>query len=307
MITAVCMNPAFDKTVTVGHLEPGRVNRISHGRVDASGKGVNVAIVAGRLNLEAQCIGCAGEDGAARFRTMLDEQQVKHAFITVPGTLRTNLKVVSLDGSGITELNEPGAAVEGENLAAFLSLATQAAKHSSMAVINGSLPPGCPEGTYRDLIRSMGIPCILDVAGKELLLGLEANPFLIKPNIHELEATLGYAMRGLDDIVRAARQLMDMGAQNVLISMGGDGAVLVTAESAYYAPVVPVKVASTVGAGDSMVGGFLKGLEVSAGDLREALRWGVACATASVMTEGTQLIVPEDVYPLLERVVIQEV
>lgn len=307
MITAVCMNPAFDKTVTVGHLESGRVNRISHGRVDASGKGVNVAIVAGRLNLEAQCIGCAGEDGAARFRTMLDEQQVKHTFITVPGTLRTNLKVIATDGSGITELNEPGAAVEGENLAAFLSLATQAAKQSSMAVINGSLPPGCPDGTYRDLIRAMGIPCILDVSGKELLLGLEANPFLIKPNIHELEATLGYAMNDLDDIVRAARQLMDMGAQNVLVSMGGDGAVLVTAECAYYAPVVPVEVASTVGAGDSMVGGFLKGLDVSSGNLREALRWGVACATASVMTEGTQLIVPEDVYPLLERVVIQEV
>lgn len=307
MITAVCMNPAFDKTVVVDALQPGRVNRVSRGRVDASGKGVNVAIVAQRLGLEARCIGCAGEDGAERFRSMLDAQQVEHCFLTVPGTLRTNLKVVHADGSGVTELNEPGAPVGRDQLEAFFSLAEHAAKDSEMLVVNGSLPPECPEGTYCELMLRAGIPCILDVAGRELLLGLKARPFLIKPNIHELEATLGVALHSMTEIIDAAHKLMTQGAQNVLVSMGGDGALLVTAKQAYYAPVVPVKVGSTVGAGDSMVGGFLKGLAVSGGNLKEAFRWSVAAATAAVMTEGTQLVMPDDVTLLIEQVVIQEV
>ena len=307
MITAVCMNPAFDKTVTVDALQPGRVNRISRGCVDASGKGVNVAIVAQRLGLKARCIGCAGEVGAERFLRMLDGQGIEHRFLTVPGELRTNLKVVHLDGSGVTELNEPGAPVEGERLQAFLRMAQDTCLDTMLMVVNGSLPQGCPEGTYRDLMRAVNVPCILDVSGRELLLGLEASPFLIKPNIHELEATLGRRLNGMAEISAAAREMTALGAQNVLVSMGGDGAMLITRDAGYFAPVIPVAVKSTVGAGDSMVGGFLKGWVVSGGDLKEAFRWSVAAATAAVMTEGTQLVIPEDVTALVERVVIQEV
>ncbi|MGN0764377.1 MAG: 1-phosphofructokinase family hexose kinase, partial [Aristaeellaceae bacterium] len=176
-----------------------------------------------------------------------------------------------------------------------------------MAVVTGSLPPGCPEGTYRALICRMGVPCILDVGGRELLLGAEAGPLLVKPNIHELEAALGERLSARVEVVRGARKLLALGAQNALISMGGDGAVMVTPEGAWYAPPVPVEVKSTVGAGDAMVGGVLVGLAERPGDMRHALRWGAAAGAASVMTEGTQLIRPEDVRPLLERVQIQEV
>lgn len=307
MITTVCMNPAFDKTVTVDTLRPGRVNRAEQSRMDAGGKGVNVAIVAQRLGLEAQCIGCAGADGAEQFLAMLDAQGLAHHFLTVPGTLRTNLKIAPADGSEMTEINEPGAAVNRETLETFFSLAEKAAVGSKMAVVTGSLPPECPEGTYRDLIRVMNVPCVLDVSGRELMLGLEAGPCLIKPNIHELALTLGRPVRTLQEIVSGAKELIARGAQQTLVSMGGDGAVLVTAQKAFYAPAIPVQVASTVGAGDSMVGGWLKGMEESDGDPVVAFRWSIAAATASVMTEGTQLVRPEDIQPLLMRVEIQEV
>ena len=307
MITAVCMNPAFDRTVTVDALMPGRVNRIRDARTDMGGKGVNVVVVARRLGLEAQCVGCMGREGAERFAAMMDAEGLPHRFLTIPGTLRTNTKVVSLDGSGVTELNESGAALAADTLEQFFRLAEEAAGHSSMAVVTGSLPPGCPEGTYRALIRRMGVPCILDVGGRELLLGAEAGPLLVKPNIHELEAALGERLSTRAEVVRGARKLLDLGAQNALISMGGDGAVMVTPEGAWYALPVPVEVKSTVGAGDAMVGGVLAGLSEKPDDMRHALRWGTAAGAASVMTEGTQLIRPEDVAPLLEQVQIQEV
>lgn len=306
MITTVCMNPAFDRTVTVDALRTGEVNRVRDSRVDVGGKGVNVAIVAQRLGVEARCIGCAGEDGVDRFRALLEAQGLRHWFQTVPGTLRTNLKIVQQSG-GVTEINERGAAVTGEALTAFFTMAKERAKGSTMAVVAGSLPPGCPAGTYRDLMRAMAVPCILDVSGQELLLGLDAEPFLVKPNIHELQETLGCSLTGQAQIIAAARAMIRRGAQHVLVSMGGDGAMLVTPEKAYHAPAIPVRAASTVGAGDSMVGGVLRGLEVAHGDMVEALRWGVAAATSSVMTEGTQLVCPEDVTALVEQVKIQEV
>lgn len=306
VITAVCMNPAFDKTVTVDALAVGHVNRVRESRVDMGGKGVNVAVVARRLGLDAQCIGCMGEDGAQRFAAMMDAEGIRHRFLTVPGTLRTNMKIVSLDGSGVTELNEPGAAVEGENLERFFTLAKEEARRSDMVAVTGSLPPGCPEGTYRELMRAMEAKCILDVGGRELMLGVEARPMLIKPNIHELEAALGVRLHSRQEIAEAARALIRRGAGHALVSMGGDGAMLVTADKAYYAPCIPVEAKSTVGAGDAMVGGVLKGLSES-GDMVHAFRCGVAAGTASVMTEGTQLIRSEDFLQLMERVRLLEV
>ncbi len=306
MITTVCMNPALDKTVTVDSLQKGQVNRIRSSRTDVGGKGVNVAVVARRLQLDAQVIGIAGEDGLIRIRQAMDEEGVQHAFLPVEGAVRVNTKVVSLDGSGVTELNESGPAMTADVLAEFFALARGKAQGSDAVVITGSLPPNCPAGTYRELIRALsGTRCILDVGGAELVLGVEARPFLVKPNHHELAAALRTELKTMEDIRRGAQSLVDAGAENVVVSMGKDGALYVGAEGAFYAPEVPVEVHSTVGAGDALVGGLLYGL-TKYGTMREAFRCGVAAGTASVMTEGTQLIVPEDFHRLLGRVHIEE-
>ena len=306
MITTVCMNPALDKTVTVDSLQKGQVNRIRASRTDVGGKGVNVAVVARRLQLDAQVIGIAGEDGLDRIRQAMDAEGVQHAFLPVEGAVRVNTKVVSLDGSGVTELNETGPSMTADVLAEFFALAREKAQGSDAVVITGSLPPNCPAGTYRELIRALsGTRCILDVGGAELVLGVEARPFLVKPNHHELAAALRTELKTMEDIRRGAQSLVDAGAENVVVSMGKDGALYVGAEGAFYAPEVPVEVHSTVGAGDALVGGLLYGL-TKYGTMREAFRCGVAAGTASVMTEGTQLIVPEDFHRLLGRVHIEE-
>lgn len=307
MITSICMNPSFDKTVEVAALEVGEVNRIRTSRTDMGGKGINVAVVAQRLGLNCQCIGVMGEDGAARLQAMLEKEGMKNAFLTVPGSVRTNTKIVSLDGKGVTELNEAGAPMNETQLKAFFDLAREKAAGSRYAVLTGSLPPGCPQGTYRDLMRALeGVNCILDVGGKELELGAEAHPFLIKPNLSELEATLGLELRTLRSIRDAALIFLRKGVQHVIVSMGSMGAMYVSKEKTLFAPALRVEAKSTVGAGDAMVGGLLKGLEVE-GDMAHAFRYGVAAGAASVMTEGTQLIVPEDFDNLLGQVKVQEV
>lgn len=307
MITSICMNPSFDKTVEVDSLVLGEVNRIRTSRSDMGGKGINVAVVAQRLGLRCQCIGVMGEDGSARLEAMLDKEGMAHAFLTVPGSVRTNTKIVSRDGKGVTELNEPGAPMDAAQLKAFFDLAREKTADSRYAVLTGSLPPGCPLGTYRDLMRAMeGVNCILDVGGKELELGAEAHPFLIKPNLSELEATLGLELRTLRSIRDAALIFLRKGVQHVVVSMGSMGAMYVSKEKTLFAPALRVEAKSTVGAGDAMVGGLLKGLEVE-GDMAKAFRYGVAAGAASVMTEGTQLIVPEDFDCLLGQVKVQEV
>ena len=112
MITTICLNPCFDKTVNVDSLQVGQVNRIRDARVDLGGKGINVAVVAKRLGLDVQCIGTMGENGAAELTALMDREELKHQFITVPGNVRTNMKVCCLSGQGVTELNEPGPVLE---------------------------------------------------------------------------------------------------------------------------------------------------------------------------------------------------
>jgi len=307
MITSICMNPSFDKTVEVDTLVLGEVNRIRTSRRDMGGKGINVAVVAQRLGLNCQCIGVMGEDGSARLEAMLEKEGMQHAFMTVPGSVRTNTKIVSRDGKGVTELNEPGAPMDAAQLKAFFDLAREKTADSRYAVLTGSLPPGCPLGTYRNLMLALeGVNCILDVGGRELELGAEAHPFLIKPNLSELEATLGLELRTLRSIRDAALIFLRKGVQHVVVSMGSMGAMYVSKEKTLFAPALRVEARSTVGAGDAMVGGLLKGLEVE-GDMARAFRYGVAAGAASVMTEGTQLIVPEDFDNLLGQVKVQEV
>lgn len=307
MITTICLNPSFDRTVEVDSLQPGQVNRIRTSRTDVGGKGVNVAVVARRLRLdETMVMGLAGEDGIERVRAAMDAECVAHGFWPVKGAVRVNTKVVSLDGSGVTELNEPGPMVDEKTLADFFVQVKKMALYSECVVITGSLPPGCPEGTYRELIRMLdGTRCILDVGGRELTLGVEAKPFLIKPNHHELAAALGRELHTLEDIRRGAQTFVDAGVEHVIVSMGSDGAMYAGSEGVFYAPVIPVEVHSTVGAGDALVGGVLYGL-TKFGTMREGFRCGVAAGTASVMTEGTQLVVPEDFLNLLERVQLVE-
>ena len=308
MITTICLNPSFDKAVEMDSLKLGEVNRIRELREDLGGKGINVAVVAQRLGLDVQCIGTMGETGADQLSEMMDREELKHHFLRIPGKVRTNLKLVLKDEKGITELNEAGAQLDEEHLKAFFQLAREKTADSDMVVLTGSLPPGCPRGVYRDLMVALkGKKCILDTEGPELELAAKsAHPFLIKPNLHEMETTLGLELRTMRSIRDAALLFLRLGVLHVVISMGAMGAMYVDEERTLFAPALRVATKSTVGAGDAMLGGMLLGYEKE-GDMGKAFRYGVAAGAASVMTEGTQLMRPDDFYNLLDQVRIQEV
>ncbi len=306
MITAICLNPSFDKTVEVDALATGAVNRVRSMRTDPGGKGANVATVLTRLGAQARCLGLAGEAGAAHYEAMLTRAGVLHGFLHMPGEIRTNLKVISLDSGDCTEINEPGPCVSGKLLMDLLRLVRDNCGRDDFLVLTGSLPPGCPDDTYARLVRVLPVPCVVDASGETLRTSLQAKPFLVKPNRAELCSAVGKDLTTLRDVEAAARELMKAGAANVLVSLGTDGALLVTADKAWHAPGIRVKVSSTVGAGDAMTAGFVAGY-VETGDYREAFRRGVAAGTASVMTDGTQLIRREDYDALLPQVSIREV
>ena len=238
---------------------------------------------------------------------VMDAEGLRHKFMRIPGRVRVNLKLVIKGEKGITELNQTGSTMREEDLQAFFRMAEEETRDSEMVVLTGSLPPGCPQGTYRELMKRLeGKKLIVDTEGKELEMAAKAHPFLIKPNLHEMETTLGLELRTMRSIRDAALLFIRLGVEHAVVSMGAMGAMYVDAERTLFAPALRVAARSHIGAGDAMLGGMLLGYEKE-GDMAKAFRYGVAGGAASVMTEGTQLIVPEDFYNLLEQVRIQEV
>ena len=283
------------------------MTRVLSARQEVGGRGINAAITARRLGIASCVLGCAGKNGIDAVRRKLDGEQVTHVFLPVDGDVRTNMKIVPQDGTGVTELNEPGAPVNAENQRAFSDLLAEKTVAGQYVVLTGSLPPECPPEYYRDLMLSLPERLfVLDVSGAALMAGLAARPFLVKPNRSELQAAMNRPLPTMADVHQAALELLEMGAQNVLVSLGGEGALWVSESGAMFAPAIPVRVQSTVGAGDAMVGGVMAGLEKT-GDVRHALAYGAAAGCASVMTEGTQLIRPDDFAALLPQVQIQDV
>ena len=307
MVVCVCMNPSFDRTLETDVLVPGALNRVSRSRTDPGGKGVNVAAMLTRLGDEALCIGLAGEDGADRLSELLSAGSIPHRFQKVPGAVRVNTKVISRVDGRVTEINEPGPVVGEEQLKDFFRMAHETCCGADFAVLSGSLPPGCPQDAYGRLIDAIApVPCALDTGGELLRRSIGAKPFLVKPNLPELREAFGLPLREVPEIIRAARSLTDGGAALVCVSMGAEGALLVSARKAWLAPPLPVKVRSAVGAGDAMLAGLIHGW-LHSGDPEEAFRHGVAAGTAGVMSDGTQPASAADYRSLLLRVSVMEV
>lgn len=307
MITTVCMNPSFDKTAGVSSLMTGEVNRLRDVRVDVGGKGINVAIVLRRLGIPVHCVGCLGEENGERFLKMIQKEDVPFDYLSVPGEVRTNLKLMDHSARTVTEFNEPGVTLSAEQMDAFLSLLAEKSQDSEYVVLSGKIPGGCSESTYQQCMRAMPQKkVVLDAAGDSLLHGIKERPYLIKPNLPEMEAIMKKELRTLRSLRDAALFMISYGAQNVVVSMGKYGAMFVNAQTTLFAPALMVEAKSTVGAGDAMVGGILCGLSRGA-SLSEAFRYGVAAGAASVMTDGTQLVRKADFDALLPKVTVQEV
>lgn len=254
----VTLNPAIDRTVTIPNFAAGVVNRVETVRSNPGGKGVNVAA---SLADAGQCVavtGFLGRENTASFEALFAEKGIADHFIRIAGQTRVGIKVVDPALSQTTDINFPGPTatpLDVETLGSQI-----AALDAGCFVLAGSLPPGVDASIYQKLItalRARGRRVVLDASGEPLRRGLEARPHLFKPNIHELGELLGVSLHGEASAVTAARQLISVGIETVVVSMGKDGAVFVTANEAVTARPPDVEVRSTVGAGDAMVAGII--------------------------------------------------
>lgn len=306
MITTVCMNPSFDKSAIVDSLALGGLNRLRDVRYDVGGKGLNVAVVLDRLQVDVACVGCLGAADEREFMAMVEAEGLRFTYVRLPGKTRTNLKIRDLSTKCITEFNEPGLRMDEAQQQVFMELLKAECAQSRYVVLSGRLPLGCEDDTYRRCMAAIpGKDCVLDATGNALVFGLAQKPFMVKPNLPELEAVMHRELKTLRAIRDAALWLIQQGAQNVIVSMGKYGAVYTNGKRTLFAPAIQVEARSTVGAGDAMVGGVLMGL--SRGEsLEDSLRYGVAAGGASVMTDGTQLITVSDFEALLPKATLQE-
>ena len=292
MITSISLNPSIDRTLTVEGFIPGGLNRVLSSSDVAAGKGINVALTVSALGLDAECIGFMYRDSGPLFEKRLMVNSTAYDFIWLEGSARTNIKVFDQAEGVVTELNESGREIDAESLKRMTELVCAHAENSDFLILSGSLPPGCPADYYATLIDAvggLGARCVLDADGERLKKGLEARPFMIKPNRFELETMTGRKLESIGEIRDAARQYIEQGVEVVAVSLGADGAIILQGDDALYAPRLNIEVKSTVGAGDSMVAALVAGF-MAENDLEETFRMGMACATARCMTEGYRIV-----------------
>ncbi|MCI6653440.1 MAG: 1-phosphofructokinase [Ruminococcus sp.] len=300
MIYTVTFNPAIDYVVELVSFNIGEVNRTTREYMNLGGKGVNVSRVLTNLEIPNTSLGfIAGFTGEA-LRTGLAEMGVKTDFIKLKeGNTRIN---VNIKGISETDINARGPEISDEAIEELFEK-LNILKEGDILVLAGSIPASLPSDMYERIMSKLygkGIKFVVDATKDLLLKSLKYEPFLIKPNNHELGEIFGIQLKNDDEIIYYARELKKKGAKNVLVSMAGDGAVLVDENNIAHKIGTPKgKVVNSVGAGDSMVAGFLAGY-LEKGDYQYALRMGTASGSASAFSEG--LATKQEVMDLLTKI-----
>lgn len=285
MIYTVTFNPSLDYIVDLTEFVEGKVNRTEKEIIFPGGKGINVSIVLKNLGFDNTALGFSAGFTGQEIIKLLDEKGVKSDFIKVEnGLSRINVKVRAQKES---EINGQGPEISEENIKELYAKLDKLTD-GDVLIISGSIPSTMPESMYMDIMKYLenkNLKIAVD-ATKDLLMNvLPYGPFVIKPNNHELGEIFGVELTDKDETIRYARKLQEMGAKNVLVSMAGEGAVLVAEDGKEYKKEAPKgKLVNSVGAGDSMVAGFIAGY-LSTGDYKDAFDMGVCTGSASAFSE----------------------
>lgn len=287
MIYTVTFNPSLDYIVRLDSFTAGEINRVNYEQVLGGGKGINVSIVLGNLGHESTALGFTAGFTGEEIKRQLDGFGVKHDFVQLPeGFTRINVKVKA---DKETEINGQGPDISEAKREELFEKLDKLSEGDTL-VLAGSIPKTLPDDIYEKIMARLegrGIRIIVDAEKKLLLNVLKYHPFLIKPNNHELGDMFGVKLTTDEEIITYAKKLQEKGAQNVLISMAGDGAILLTADGKHYkSPAPKGKLINSVGAGDSMVAGFITGYIESQGDFETAFHMGVATGSASAFSEN---------------------
>jgi len=300
-IVTLTVNPALDKSAHFRGLVPEQKIRCEEPRYDAGGGGVNASKAIARLEGESLCVFTSGgpiglvleelvEKDSIAFEAIKTANWTRESFVAVDDNTNSQYRF-SFSGSPISE-------DEKNNI-----VKTIQESKPKFLVLSGSLSEGLPTDFYKyiaDLAKTSGSKVIVDTSGEALKKVLETGVYLIKPNVGELAKLIGVERLEMDEVVHAAQTLIEKGsAEIVVVSLGPQGAVLVTATQTEFVPAPNVVKKSTVGAGDSMVGAMVWALSQNK-SLKEVVQWGVACGSAATMNEGTQLFKLEDAKRLFE-------
>ena len=286
MIYTVTFNPSLDYIVSVDDFKLGLTNRTSSELILPGGKGTNVSTVLKNLGLESTALGFVAGFTGNEIVKRLNDMGIKSDFISIEnGISRINLKLKSIDG---TEINGAGPDISEEKVNELMDKLNQL-KEGDVLVFAGSIPSSMSDNIYRDImadLKDRGVMIVVD-ATKDLLLNvLEYHPFLIKPNNHELGEIFDVKLTTREEVIPYGRKLQEKGARNVLVSMAGEGAVLIAEDGQVFdAPAPKGKLINGVGAGDSMVAGFVAGW-IEKQDYEYAFHMGVASGSASAFSEN---------------------
>lgn len=286
MILSVCMSPCTDVTIELDSLKIGRTNVVKNKSFSLGGKGLNVAVGVARLGFESHVTGLMYDENGYLFENALQEEDVPYSFVWNAGRARENYKFI--DGrSMLTEVNDVGEEISEEKAIEALNLVKTLSLSSDVAVLSGSLPRGIDASYYGELARAVApnVLKVVDASGQRMFSAMQEGVDLVKPNLEELEHTLGRKISDKAEMIAACYELLDRGAKRVLLSLGKQGAVITDGGDVYYCKSINVAMNSTVGAGDAMVAASAVQLQQGAG-LEEILRAGVAAGTATVMTVG---------------------
>src|SRR6056297_593338 len=291
MIYTLTLNPAVDNLMTIdSHIQFGETNRSTYENSYLGGKGLNVSVVLQRLGIENVALGYLGGFTGEYIKQLLDEENIKTDFTQISGQTRINTKLIS---NGVeTQLNSLGPKISKSELQELINVLKKITK-DDLLVLSGSLPDGVPSELYTafaKLCASKNIPFIVDATGQKLLDTLEYEPFLIKPNASELEDLFNREIdiNNLSEIAKAGLELKQKGARNVLVSLGGNGSILLAEDgSIYHANAAKGEVVDTVGAGDSMIAGFLASfLNTQGQDLAKTLKYAAAAGGATAFSKN---------------------
>jgi len=302
MIYTVTLNPAVDYFVTLNELHLGDVNELEIGATFVGGKGINVSRVLARLAVPSVALGFIGGFTGTFITEQLTLEGIGTSFTTIAGQTRINIKIKS---AVETELNGRGPDITNAELERFMVTLADIGREDSV-IFAGSAPAALGNVTYEAMIsvvKARGAQVVCDFAGRTLLQSLAHEPLLVKPNKAELAALYGVSLMSVSDIVTYGAKLRYEGAQNVIVSLADAGAVLLTDSDVYFAKPITGRVQNSVGAGDSMVAGFV-GSFVRSGDIVLAFKTAVAAGSASAFS--ADLTTGDFITALLPQVEIEK-
>jgi 1-phosphofructokinase len=291
MITTVTPNPSVDWTLEIPTLTRGLVHRITAEHQEPSGKGVNVTRALTVNGVPSVAVLPIGGTEGAELEALLAVEQVSYRGVQMTGSIRVNISLTEPDGTA-TKINALGPTLSEEETNRLLIAVVEASGSAAWVLGSGSLPGGVGESFYARLgeaARRCGARFALDSSGAPLLAGLRARPDVIKPNTEELAQAVGRPLATFGDAVVAARELEQLGAATVVVSLGSDGALLVGEEDVLHAEAFVASPRSTVGAGDALLAGYLAGTLMADGERAAALREAVAWAAGAVRLDGSRV------------------